>query len=159
MTVADGYKMKGEDTIYLVDLGDGLIRPFDQTDGSTSFDIDELEVSTKDRTGTDYGDITEVRSFEGELVKGDPFISGIKAAIRAKRFVEIYEVDLITNQAEKGMHMISDFSLEHPHGDFATYSLEANLFGKVEEMELTEIPDGAPDLDMGPDNNEGGDGD
>src|SRR5690625_3570750 len=154
MAVADGYKMKGEDTLYLVDLGDGLIRPFDQTGGSTSFDIDELEVSTKDRTGTDYGDITEVRSFEGELVKGDPFIAGVKAAIRAKKFIEIYEVNTLTDEAEKGVHMISSFELDHEHGDFATYSLEARLFGEVQTITLTEIPAGAPDLDVG--GNDGG---
>src|SRR5699024_4119637 len=120
-----------EDTIFLVDLGDDLIRPFDQTDGETSFDIDELEVSTKDRTGTDYGDITEVRSFEGELVYDDPFIPAIKDAIRKKRFVEIVEVNLVTHEAERGIHMISDFNLSYPNGDFATYSLEARLFGEV----------------------------
>src|SRR5690625_6109819 len=106
MAVADGYKYKGEDTVYLIDLGDGLFRAFDQTSGSTSFDIDELEVSTKDRTGVDYGDVTETRSFEGEIVEGDPFIDGVKEAIREKRFIDIYEVNLKTNKAEKGVHMI-----------------------------------------------------
>src|SRR5690625_3336480 len=149
MAVADGYKYKGEDTIYLVDAGDGLMRPFDQTGGSTSISADELEVSTKDRTGVDYGDITETRSFEGELVEGDEFIDAIKAAIRNKKFVEIYEVNLKTEKAEKGMHMINSFDLEYSHGDFATYSLDANLFGEVESITLTEIPEGAPALDLG----------
>src|SRR5690625_2672895 len=98
-----GYKYKGEDVLYLVDLGDGLIRPFDQTGGSTTITSDDLEVSTKDRTGVDYGDVTEERSFEGDLVHGDPFIKGAKQAIRNKRFIEIYEVNLITNEAEKGI--------------------------------------------------------
>lgn|SRR5690625_967438 len=151
MAQADGYKYKGEDTIYLVDLGDGLIRPFDQTDGSTSFDIEELEVSTKDRSGSDYGDVTETRSFEGELVKGDPFIPAIKSAIRNKQFIEIYEVNLVTDEAEKGVHMVTDFELSYPNGDFATYSLDAALFGEVETIELTEIPDGAPELELGGD--------
>src|SRR5699024_2902913 len=159
MAVSNGYKYKGEDTLYLVDLGDNLMRPFDQTSGSTSFDIDELEVSTKDRTGVDYGDVTETRSFEGEIVEGDPFIDGVKAAIREKRFIDIYEVNLKTNKAEKGVHMISNFELEHDHGEFATYSLEGKLFGKVESIELTEIPEGAPDLELGGvDDEDGNDG-
>lgn len=158
MAVADGYKYKGEDTVYLIDLGDGLIRPFDQTGGSTSFEIDELEVSTKDRTGVDYGDVTETRSFEGEIVEGDPFIDGVKAAIRAKKFIEIYEVNLKTEKAEKGVHMISSFELEHEHGDFATYSLEGKLFGEAESITLTEIPEGAPALELGGNDDGGAEG-
>lgn len=146
-----GYKYKGEDVIYLVEIKDELgedvlIRPFDQTGGSTTIEADELEVSTKDRSGTDYGEVTESRSFEGELVHGDPFIDAIKKAIRGKQFVKIYEVDLITNKAEYGMHMISSFERDYSNGDFATYSLDANLFGSVCSMELTEIPEGAPSL-------------
>src|SRR5699024_2612267 len=157
MPEAVGYKMKGEDVLYLVDLGDGLIRPFDQTGGSTSITSDDLEVSTKDRTGVDYGDNTEERSFEGDLVHGDPFIKGIKQAIRNKRFIDVYEVNLITNEAEKGLHKINTIDLSYDHGDFATYSLVATLFGDVEEIELTEIPEGAPPLELG-ENNEGGTG-
>lgn len=159
----EGYKYKGEDVIYLIEVegdnGASLIRPFDQTGGSTSITADELEVSTKDRSGTDYGDVTETRSFEGEIVYGDPFIPAIKAAIRGKKFVKIYEVDLITNKAEYGMHMISTFDREFSNGDFATYSVDANLFGTPCSMDLTEIPDGAPGLGgLDCDGNEGDDG-
>ena len=146
-----GYKYKGEDVIFLVEVKDELgenklIRPFDQTGGSHSIEADELEVSTKDRQGTDYGEVTESRSFEGELVYDDPFIPAIKKAIRNKEFVKIYEVDLKTNEAEYGMHMISSFELDYAHGDFATYTLNANLFGKPQTTTLTEIPEGAPDI-------------
>ena len=157
-----GYKYKGEDTIFLIEAEEGLIRPFDQTGGSTTIEADELDVSTKDRSGTDYGEVTESRSFEGELVYGDPFVDVIKAAMRNKKFVKVYEVDLKTNKAEYGMHMISNFERDYDHGDFATYSVDANLFGDVCETELTEIPDGAPalagiDCDGG-DNGEGVEG-
>src|SRR5690625_954940 len=153
-----GYKYKGEDVLYLVDLGDGLIRPFDQTGGNTTITSDDLEVSTKDRTGVDYGDVTEERSFEGDLVHGDPVIKGAKQAIRNKRFIEIYEVNLITNEAEKGIHKINTFELSYDHGDFATYTLDAALFGDVEEIELTEIPEGAPPLELGENNDDGSGG-
>src|SRR5690625_2175245 len=157
MAVADGYKYKGEDVLYFVDLGDGLIRQFDQTGGSTSITSDDLEVSTKDRTRDDYGDVTEERLFEGDLVYGDLFIKGAKQAISNKRFIEIYEVNFITNEAEKGIHKINTFELSYDHGDFATYTLDAALFGDVEEIELTEIPEGAPQLELGG-NDEGGSG-
>jgi len=146
-----GYKYKGEDRVFLVEVEDELgakvlIRPFDQTGGSHTIEADELEVSTKDRQGTDYGDVTESRSFEGEIVHGDVFIDAIKDKMRNKEFVKIYDVDLITNKAEYGMHMITSFDMSFDHGDFATYSLDANLFGKPCKTTLTEIPEGAPGL-------------
>src|SRR5699024_10307431 len=124
MAVSDGYKYKGEDTLYLVDLGDGLIRPFDQTSGSTSFDIDELEVSTKDRTGVDYGDVTETRPFEGEIVEGDPFIDGVKEAIRSKKFIDIYEVNLKTNKSEKGDRKSTRLNSSHVSISYAVFCLK-----------------------------------
>lgn len=147
----EGYKYKGEDIVFLVEiedeLGEGvLVRPFDQTGGSHTIEADEMEVSTKDRQGSDYGNITESRSFEGELVYEDPFIPAMKKAMRGKKFVKIYEVDLITKKAEYGMHMISSFERDYSHGDFATYSLDANLFGSPCETTLTEIPEGAPGI-------------
>src|SRR5690625_203372 len=141
-----GYKYKGEDTIFLIEAEEGLIRPFDQTGGSTTIEADELVVSTKYRIGTDYGEVTESRSFEGELVYGDSFVDVVKYAMRNKKFVKVYVVYLKTNKAEYGMHMISICDRDYDHGDFATYSVDANLFGDVFETELTEIPYGAPAL-------------
>ena len=80
------------------------------------------------------------------MVYNDPFIPAIKKAIRNKKFVKIYEVDLITNKAEYGMYMVSSFERDYGHGDFATYSLDANLFGSPCETTLTEIPEGAPGI-------------
>jgi len=157
MAEAVGYKYKGEDFLYLVDLGGGLMRPFDQTGGSMSITSDDLEVSTKDRTGVDYGDVTVEVSFEGDIVKGDPFIDEVEKAILNKRFVEIYRVNIDTNNAKKGIYKINSFELGDDHGDFATYSLDATLFGELEEIELTEIPEGAPPLELGG-NDEGGSG-
>lgn len=159
-----GYKYKGEDFLYLVEiedeLGQGtLIRPFDQTGGSTSMSADEMEISTKDRSGADYGDTTQTVSLEGQIVFDDPFIKAMKKAIRNKKFVKIYEVDTKTLEAEYGMYMVSTFDREFSHGDFATYSLEGTLFGEVCETTLTEIPDGAPAIEgMDCDGNEGNDG-
>lgn len=145
-----GYKYKGEDIIFLVELeldtGAVISRPFDQTGGSHSITNDAIEVSTKDRTGSDYGETTESISLEGEVVYDDPFIPGMKKAIRSKKFVKIYEVDLKTDKAEYGMYKINDFNREFGHGDFATYSLDADLFGNSCEITLTEIPDGAPSM-------------
>lgn len=150
--VHDGYKYKGEDFLFLVEIEDeegatSLKRFYDQTGGSRTIDNDELEISTKDRTGSDYGDKTEAVSLEGQLVYGDAAIDYIKHSARNKKFVKIYEVDTKTLKAEYGMYMVSSFERSYDHGDFATYSLEGALFGNVCEMVLTEIPEGAPAME------------
>lgn len=150
--VYDGYKYKGDDFLFLVETEDELGTPvlkrfYDQTGGSRTIENDELEISTKDRTGSDYGDKTETISLEGELAYGDTAIDYIKSASRNEKFVKIYEVDLKTLKAEYGMYMISSFERSYDNGDFATYSLEGALFGDVCETTLTEVPEGAPAME------------
>lgn len=161
--VENGYKYKGEDTVYLVEIKTDtdaeLIRPFDQTGGGTSISSDDIEVDTKDRTGSDYGKITQTISLEGEIAEGDVFIDEMKKAIRGKNFVKIYEVNVLKKEAEYGMYKINSFDREFPNGESSTYSLEATLFGEVCTTTLTEIPEGAPALggmDCDGDGDEGG---
>lgn|SRR5690625_1173719 len=152
-----GYKYKGEDIIFLVEIDDELARPFDQTGGSHNISNDALDVSTKDRAGSDYGETTETINLEGEMVYDDPFIPAMKEAVRNKEYVKIYEVDLKTSEAEYGMYKINDFDREFSHDDFVTYSLDADLFGNICKTELTEIPEGAPAIaGMDCDGEEGG---
>lgn len=151
-TIQDGYKYKGEDFLFLVEVEDETGNPllkrfYDQTGGSRTIDNDELEISTKDRTGSDYGDKTESISLEGQLAYGDIAVEYIKNASRNKKFVKIYEVDRRTMKAEFGMYMISSFERDYDHGDFATYSLDGALYGDVCETTLEEIPNGAPAFD------------
>jgi|SRR5690625_932055 len=142
----EGYKYKGDDFIALVELENGLARPFDQTGLSHSLSNDSIDVETKDRTGEDYGNTSETIDLEGDLVYDDPFIAETKKAIRKKDFVKIYLVNLKTDEAEFGMFKINDFDLEYSVGDSATYSMDATLFGEMCKTELTEIPEGAPAL-------------
>src|SRR5690625_7323998 len=90
-----GYKYKGEDFLYLVEiedeLGQGmLVRPFDQTGGSTSMSADEMLISTKERSGSDYVDTTQTVSFEDQIVFDVTCIKGMKENIRNRRFINIY---------------------------------------------------------------------
>ena len=81
----------------------------------------------------------------------------MKQAIRNKKFVKIYEVNTLTKEAEYGFYKVNSFDLEYPNGESSTYSLEGSLFGKVTEITLTEIPDGAPEFaDPSEDNGGGG---
>jgi|SRR5690625_1458787 len=140
---------KGEEKLFVVEIEDetsgaALIRPFNQTGGSVNIAADAVELSTKDKTGSDYGAVTQEVSLEGILTEGDPFEKAMKKKIRNKEFVKIYEVDTRTKEAEYGMYMISAFDREYTHGEFATYSLTGSLNGDAVEETLTEIPEGAP---------------
>lgn len=143
-----GIEYRGEEILYAVeikdDVGEKLIRPFNQTGGSTSLSADEIELDTKDKSGSDYGKISQSVSLEGIITEGDEFVDFIKAAIRAKEFVKIYEVNTRTKEAESGLYMISTFDREYSNGDFATYSLDGALNGAITTETLTVIPDGAP---------------
>lgn|SRR5699024_2771718 len=164
MAVKDGYKYKGEDFLFLVEIEDEeglpkLKRFYDQTGGNRSISNDELEISTKDRTGSDYGDKEETVSLEGQLAYGDVAIDYIKHASRNKVYVKIYEVDVKTLKAEYGFYMVSSFERDYDHGDFATYSIEGSLYGNICEITLPEIPEGAPAMEgMDCDGEDGGGG-
>lgn len=145
--MAVGEIYKGEEFIYLVEamIDDvkSVIRPFDQTGGSTSISADEMEIDTKDRSGSDYGKVTQTISLEGNITEGDPFPEYIKAAIRNKEFVKIYEVNTRDLTAEYGMYMISTFDRDFGNGDLSTYTLDGTLFGEICETVLTALPKGA----------------
>lgn len=143
---------RGEEILFAVVIddeatGEKLVRPFNQTSGSTSSEADSIDLDTKDKTGSDYGKVTQTLSFEGVITEGDPFVKAMKKKQRKKEFVKIYEIDTRTKEAEVGLYMISSFEREFSNGDFATYSLEGSLNGDITEQTLTEIPAGAPSSD------------
>src|SRR5690625_5991569 len=135
----EGYKYKGEDFIYLVEINESLARPFDQTGGSHNISNDSIDVATKDRTGSDYGDTSENISLEGDLVYEDPFIPEMKKAIRGKQHIKIYIVDMKNNEAEIGMFKINDYDLEYADGVFATYLCVADFVGNMLCSEVVDI--------------------
>lgn len=149
-----GIEYRGEEFIYAVaiknDLGETVVRPFNQTDGSSSAEADEIELDTKDKTGSDYGKVTRSLSLEGIITEGDPFPEYIDECIDNKQFVKIYEINTRTKEAKHGLYMISSFERTFSNGDFAAYSMEAALNGKRSKETLTEIPTGAPNEDNTP---------
>jgi TP901-1 family phage major tail protein len=140
---------RGEEILFAVAIPpettgeDTIVRPFNQTSGSTSISADAIDLDTKDKTGSDYGKVTQEISLEGVISEGDPFIDFIKGAIRGKQLVKIYEINTRTKEAEHGMYMISSFEKSFGNGDFATYSLSGSLNGDVTEETLASVPTGA----------------
>lgn len=138
---------RGEEIFFAVEIpaeeDETIIRPFNQTDGSTTIDADEIELDTKDKTGSDYGKITQTISLEGIITEGDTFPDYVKKAIRNKGFVKIYEINTRTKKAEHGLYMITSFEREFSNDDFATYSLDGTLNGDVCTTDLDEIPTGS----------------
>lgn len=143
---------RGEETLYGVevpdDLGTKVLRAFNQTDGSTNLSADEIDLDTKDKTGSDYGKVTEEISISGIITEGDPFVDLIKRSIRQKKFVKVVEINTRTLTTESGMYMISSFEQTFSNGEFSTYTLAGKLNGSIVDGTLEEVPAGAPESDI-----------
>ncbi|MDF1510768.1 phage major tail protein, TP901-1 family [Robertmurraya sp. DFI.2.37] len=144
---------RGEEILFAVTIpdeesGETLVRPFNQTGGSKNISADAIDLDTKDLTGSDYGKVSQEISLEGIITEGDPFPDYVENAVRNKQFVEIYEINTRTKEAEKGSYMISNFERSFGNSEFATYSLSGTLNGSVTKETLTTIPDGAQNNDI-----------
>lgn len=141
---------KGEEFLYLVEIstasGDELVRPFNQQEGSHSGEADSIDLASKDKSGSDYGNVTESLELNGILTQGDPFPKYAWGALRQKKMLPITKVNTRTLEAEKGLYKIDSFEESYSNGEFASYSLSATLNGDVTELTMTEaeVPDGAP---------------
>lgn len=118
-------------------------RVFNQTDGGHTIEADDIELDTKDKSGSGYGKVTESVSLEGILTQDDPAIPFLRKSIRGRVFVEILKINERTKEAERGNYMISSLEDTYSNGEYANYSLEATLNGVISEETLTEIPTGA----------------
>lgn len=138
---------RGDEFLYLVEVedseGNSTRRFFNQTDGTSSIDSDDIELETKDKTGSDYGSVTEELSIEGVLTKGDPAIPYIKKSIRGKKFVRIITVNTRDLSTEEGDYKIDSFEQSNSTGEFSEYSIDATLNGTLKEDELDKLPEGA----------------
>jgi len=141
---------KGDDFLYLLRInktGDvfDMYRFFNQTDGSRTIEADDIELTTKDKTGSDYGSVTENVTIEGVFTQNDPAIKFVTKAIRNKELVEIIRLDVRTKETEEGLYKLNNIEQTDSVGEFASYSIDATLNGSIKEGELAEVPEGAPD--------------
>lgn len=138
--------LKGQEIVYAVRFTEGTaqtLRVLYQTSGGRSKSRDEIEISTKDLDGVDYGKKSETISFEGLMSTDDPALAQLEKHIDDATFAEILEINTSTLEAKVGTYMVSSFDVEYPDDDSATYSFEAKLVGNTTNETLIEIPDGA----------------
>ena len=143
--------LKGDKKVFAVRFKDEetteqTLRVLYQTSGGRSISRDEIEISTKDIDGTDYGAKEETISFEGLMSKDDPALARLKEDIRAGRYAEILEIDIETLEAEVGTYMLSSFDMDFPDEESATYSVEAKLIGETTVETLEAVPAGATSI-------------
>lgn len=143
--------LKGKDIVYAVRVPDEggtatTLRVLYQTSGSRSKERDEVDVSTKDISGSAYGLKTETISFEGLMSADDPALQALEDAIDNAEYPEILEINVNTMEAKVGKYMISSFEVEYPGDDNATYSFEASLVGETTKETLTTVPAGADEI-------------
>ncbi|AWC29074.1 MULTISPECIES: phage major tail protein, TP901-1 family [Bacillus cereus group] len=148
-------EFKGKETLYLIDIPqpDGkskTVRLFNQTSGSRSIEAGEIELKTKDKSGSDYGDVTQSVSIEGVSTEGDEALDYIEEAITNKKLVKIHEVSLRSAssssfKAKSGTFMLSNVELSHENEEFSKYSIEAKLNGTLSVGTISTLPPGASD--------------
>ncbi|MDM5188615.1 phage major tail protein, TP901-1 family [Bacillus sp. DX4.1] len=151
-------EFKGKETLYLIDIPQAAgesktVRLYNQTSGSRSIEAGEIELKTKDKSGSDYGDVTQSVSIEGVNTEGDEGLDYIEEAITNKVLVKIHEVSLrsattTSFKTKSGTFMLSSVELSHENEEFSKYSIEAKLNGGLTVGTITTIPAGAPDGDI-----------
>lgn len=120
-----------------------VARVFNQTSGEFTSEAEEIELNTKDRSGSGYGNITKNFSMEGVLTKDDPAITHVEQAQDNKELVEVLRINTRTLEAKAGKYVITNFTQSGEMGEWATYSIEGVLDGVITSETLTEVPTGA----------------
>ncbi|WP_242280750.1 phage major tail protein, TP901-1 family [Bacillus cereus group sp. BfR-BA-01347] len=152
-------EFKGAETLYLIDIRqpDGkttkTVRFFNQTSGSRSIEAGEIELKTKDKSGSDYGDVTQSASIEGICTEGDEGLDYVEEAILNKVLVRIHEVNLRSATASEfkvksGTYMLNSLELSHENEEYSKYSIGLKLNGKISKGTLNKVPEGAPSGDV-----------
>ncbi|MDZ5608561.1 phage major tail protein, TP901-1 family [Bacillus pseudomycoides] len=150
-------EFKGAETLYLVDIPqpDGknkMVRFYNQTSGSRSIEASEIELKTKDKSGSDYGDVTQSTSIEGICTEGDEGLDYVEEAILNKVLVRIHEVNLRSQNGQfrvkSGTYMMNSLELSHENEEFSKYSIELKLNGNLSKGTISTVPEGAPSGDV-----------
>lgn len=128
-----------------------------QREGTLSREYDTIDVTSKDNFGwgdMEYGNASWSIEGDGILVEDDEGFKMLEDAFDNAEYVKVRFETQAGNQYE-GTTVISDFSIEAPYDDTATYDLTLEGKGKYEKIDSED----ADDLDDGRDEDGDGDGD
>jgi TP901-1 family phage major tail protein len=107
-----------------------------QKGGTFQRGYDTIDLTSKDNAGwadADYGNGNWSISVDGNLEETDPALDKLEVAFLAAEVVKVQFV-FPSGKAYEGNAIITDFSIEAPHDDVASYSLE--LTGKGQYTEI-----------------------
>ncbi|MFD2704084.1 phage major tail protein, TP901-1 family [Salibacterium lacus] len=110
-----------------------------QRSGTFNRGYDTIDMTSKDNSGwqdSDYGNGNWSISGSGVLEEEDPALDALDAAFLAAETVMV-QFEFASGKKYEGEAVITDFSIEAPHDDVATYSLELTGKGKYEEIEAS----------------------
>lgn len=114
-----------------------------QKGGTFSRGYDTIDLTSKDNSGwqdSDYGNGNWSISVDGNLSETDPALTRLDAAFINAEIVRV-QFAFPSGKSYEGDAVITDFSIEAPHDDVASYSLELTGKGKYKEIPA---PAGAP---------------
>lgn len=133
--------MRGVEVLVKVNTGTEALPSYTailgQKGGTFNRGYDTIDMTSKDNSGwadSDYGNGNWSISVDGNLEATDPALDKLEDAFMAAEVVKV-QFAFPSGKAYEGDAVITDFSIEAPHDDVATYSLE--LTGKGQYTEIT----------------------
>jgi TP901-1 family phage major tail protein len=107
-----------------------------QKGGTFSRGYDTIDLTSKDNSGwqdADYGNGNWSISADGNLEENDPSLDRLDEAFLNAEIIRVQFV-FPSGKAYEGDAVITDFSIDAPHDDVASYSLELTGKGRYEEI-------------------------
>lgn len=144
------------------DSADDFVLVAGQREGTLSREYDTIDVTSKDNFGwedMEYGNASWSIEGDGILVEDDEGFKMLEEAFDNAEYVKVRFETQAGNQYE-GTTVISDFSIEAPYDDTATYDLTLEGKGSYKKIDSDEAedlpkPDEDEDEDGGEDDESG----
>ena len=142
----------GKDTILLVQpidaiIGDQGLVVAEQTEGTHSIENELIDETSKMGRILAYGQNSESFELTAYGVKGDPGQKAVLDAIRQKKELKVWEVDLVANEAGTydavfAFCLVESVENSSPGDNFIEVSATLQVKGDSVEGTLTTLPEG-----------------
>ncbi|WP_158738626.1 phage major tail protein, TP901-1 family [Alteribacillus sp. YIM 98480] len=133
--------MRGVDFLINVNTGDESTPAYEpiaaQRGGTFTRGYDTIDMTSKDNSGwadSDYGNGNWSISGDGVLQESDPAFEALDTAFLNAEVI-LVQFEFPNGKKYEGKAVITDLSIEAPHDDVATYSIELTGKGQYEEVD------------------------